>query len=166
LQSRFCKRHLGTSDRASLSAMRVTSEIHRLNSIAGFMTGDSDLWVTGRFERLHLINLLSIQVRLSNLEEEVNGHVLYEQHLIGHEPHPKPTRTSEEIFADLQITIKAYGKLSALLNLSYIDHLCRRCNVIFSKVETERSSCSPYYKSSQGRRTPVCRLLQETWYSK
>jgi hypothetical protein len=117
MQLGFCKRHLATSDRALPSAMRVTSEIHRLNSIAGFMTGDSDLWVTGRFERLHLINLLSIQGRLSNLEEEINGHVLYEQYLIGHEPHPKPIRTSEEIFADLQITIKAYGKRSPLFNL-------------------------------------------------
>jgi hypothetical protein len=96
--------------------MRVTSEIYHFDSIAGFMTGDSDLWVTGRFERLHLINLLSIQGRLLNLEEEINDHVSYEQHLIGHQPHPKPLRTSEEILADLQTTVKAYSEIHPLSN--------------------------------------------------
>jgi hypothetical protein len=118
-------------------AMMVTSEIYKLNSIVDFMTGDSDLWVTGRFERLHLMNLLSIQGRLSNLEDEINGHVLYEQYLIGHEPHPKPTRTSEELFADLQTTIKAYSKVTLLSTLPRINSACRRCNVITCKFETE-----------------------------
>ncbi|KAF2124404.1 hypothetical protein P153DRAFT_401030 [Dothidotthia symphoricarpi CBS 119687] len=97
--------------------MSLTSEICELNSIAGFMTGDSDLWITSRFERLHLINLLSIQRQLSNLEEEINDHVLYERHLVGHEPHPKPTRVSKEIFADLQGTIKAYGDAISSLKM-------------------------------------------------
>jgi hypothetical protein len=97
--------------------MGVTSEVVDLNSIAGFMTGDSDLWVTSRFERLHLINLLSIQRRLSGLEEEVNSHVLYEQYLSGRGSHPKPTRTSEEILADLQGATKAYSKSLPILAL-------------------------------------------------
>jgi hypothetical protein len=118
-------------------AMMVTSEIYKLNSIVDFMTGDSDLWVTGRFERLHLMNLLSIQGRLSNLEDEINGHVLYEQYLIGHEPHPKPTRTSEELFADLQTTIKAYSKIAPLFASLQINSARRRCIVITRKFETE-----------------------------
>jgi hypothetical protein len=117
--------------------MKLTSEIYQLNNIAGFMTGDSDLWVTGRFERLHLINLLSIQRRLSNLEEEINSHVLYERYMIGHEPHPKPTRTSEEILTDLQSTIKEYSILPALLILKYTDGLCRQCHLIARHVEEE-----------------------------
>jgi hypothetical protein len=140
--------------------MRVTSEIYKLNSIADFMTGDSDLWVTGRFEKLHLINLLSIQGRLSNLEEEINGHVLYEQYLIGRDPHPEPTRTSEELFADLQATIKAYSKTTCPLTSPHIDGGVRRCDVITHKSETERSPRSTYRKSAQGRRTTVCQFLQ------
>jgi hypothetical protein len=89
--------------------MRLTSEIYHLSSIADFMAGDSDLWVTSRFEKLHLINLLHTQHRLSRLEEEVNDHILYEQHLIGHAPHPKPTRPSDAVFADLQAAIVAYS---------------------------------------------------------
>jgi hypothetical protein len=105
--------------------MGVTSEVVDLNSIAGFMTGDSDLWVTSRFERLHFINLLSIQRRLSSLEEEVNSHVLYEQYLSGRGSQPKPTRTSEEILADLQSTTKAYSKSLPILALQMTDILCR-----------------------------------------
>jgi hypothetical protein len=117
--------------------MVVTSEVCELNRIAAFMTGDSDLWVTGRFEKLHLINLLSIQRRLSDLEEEINGHVLYEWHLSGHEPQPKPTRTSEEIFADLQVAIKAYSNSALLLAFKQIDRLCRRRYFITGNTEAE-----------------------------
>jgi hypothetical protein len=87
----------------------ATSEIHALSRIADFMVGDSDLWITNRFEKLHLMNLLYAQRRLTRLEEEVNDHVLYDQHLTGYAPHPNPTRPSEAIFADLQTAIVGYS---------------------------------------------------------
>lgn len=94
--------------------MKLTSEVDELSGIANFMVGDSDLWIAGRFEKLHLMNLLYAQRRLYRLEEEVNDHILYEQHLCGgHASHPKPTRPSEAIFADLQVAIVGYSTYNA-----------------------------------------------------
>ncbi|OAK99109.1 hypothetical protein IQ06DRAFT_378039 [Phaeosphaeriaceae sp. SRC1lsM3a] len=99
--------------------MKLTSEVDELSGIANFMVGDSDLWIAGRFEKLHLMNLLYAQRRLYRLEEEVNDHILYEQHLCGgHASHPKPTRPSEAIFADLQVAIVGYrDAVSSLASL-------------------------------------------------
>ncbi|KAL6708381.1 hypothetical protein ACN47E_002644 [Coniothyrium glycines] len=88
--------------------MGFSNDVLELNKIAGFMTGENDLWITNRFERLHLMNLLSIQRRLLAIEGEVNDHILYEKCLCGGELHPKPARKSKAIFKDLTTTTKAY----------------------------------------------------------
>lgn len=98
--------------------MESTWQIAELSNIAGFMTNDRDFWVTSRFERLHLINLLAIQQRLSRLDHEINSYLKYEEYVRG-VPDTKacdpPKRSSKEVLTELENTIKAYGIKSALI---------------------------------------------------
>ncbi|KAH7110058.1 hypothetical protein B0J11DRAFT_544554, partial [Dendryphion nanum] len=88
--------------------MRSTNQIVQFNNIAAFMTADSDFWVTSRFERLHLINLLFTQHCLTSLEEEINDHLLYDQSLIRGESYAEPKRDAEKILAELPNAIREY----------------------------------------------------------
>lgn len=92
-------------------------EIAEFNNIAGFMTLDRDLWIASRYERLQLINLLSIQQRLSNLEQDINDVVKYERGLVTGEVCKPPEKSSTTLLIDLEKTIKAYGTQLILLFL-------------------------------------------------
>ena len=91
--------------------MELTDQIVELNKIAGFMTSDSDLWITSRYERLRLINVLAIQQRMSELERDIDEIVRYENCIEKGEACAPPEKSSENILAELQGTIKAYGRL-------------------------------------------------------
>lgn len=92
-------------------------EIRQLDGIASFMTGDNDLWVTNRFERLHLINLLAIQKRMIALEEEFNHHAEYQQYLNGHTGNVLKPRDSQGLLADLKTTIQEYSNVIDSMSL-------------------------------------------------
>ncbi|CAO2657368.1 Nn.00g034940.m01.CDS01 [Neocucurbitaria sp. VM-36] len=91
--------------------MVLTDQIVELNNIAGFMTYDSDLWITSRYERLHLINVLAIQQRMSALEQDIDDIVKYERCIRDDVPCAPPEKSSEKVLFELQETIKAYGIL-------------------------------------------------------
>ena len=46
-----------------------------LDLVAGYMKKDSDLWVFRRFGKLHLFNLLYLQQRLAQLENELEKQI-------------------------------------------------------------------------------------------
>ena len=84
------------------------NQIVTLSDIAGFMTADSDLWITSRYERLHLINLLAVQQRLSKIEQDINGHYKYEECMKDGRQCAEP-KPSAQLLQELQDAIKAYG---------------------------------------------------------
>ena len=91
--------------------MRLTDQIVELNDIAGFMTTDSDLWITSRYEKLHLINILAIQQRMSALERDIDDIYKYENCETHGEARAPLIKSSEKVLKELQETIKAYGRL-------------------------------------------------------
>ncbi|KAH7388837.1 hypothetical protein BKA66DRAFT_569151 [Pyrenochaeta sp. MPI-SDFR-AT-0127] len=104
--------------------MEMISKIVDLNNTAGLMTQDRDLWITSRYERLHLINILAIQQRLSALESEIDGIVKYEKCFTDGEEcgSPLPSERSEEILDEVQKTTKAYGDaIASLMMLKEIE---------------------------------------------
>jgi hypothetical protein len=46
-----------------------------LDLVAGYMNKDSDLWVFRRFGKLHLFNILYLQQRLAELENELERQI-------------------------------------------------------------------------------------------
>jgi|TARA_R110002003_G_scaffold296_5_gene18637 hypothetical protein len=95
--------------------MMNTNELVRLDKIADYISGDSDLWITSRYERLHLINLLAAQERLSRIDQDINEHLNLENCLINGEQRIEPRKPSAQILSELRDAIKAYGKDQALL---------------------------------------------------
>ncbi|KAF2117647.1 hypothetical protein BDV96DRAFT_399039 [Lophiotrema nucula] len=93
----------------------MMDQVAEFNNIAGFMTLDRDLWIAGRYERLQLINLLAIQQRLSDLEQDVNDVVKYERGLVTGETCTPPEKSSATLLTDLEKTIKAYGDAISIL---------------------------------------------------
>ena len=87
-------------------------QIVNFNKVATFMTKDSDLWITGRYEKLQLINLLALQQRLSDLEQEIDAIVKYERRHERREACPPPKRSFQTILDDLEKSMKAYGKVT------------------------------------------------------
>ena len=93
--------------------MGQVNDILQLHKIASFMAADSDFWVTGKFQRLHLINLLFAQQRLASLEEAIDEHLRFDNSLVEGKTCAKPKRDAEDILADLPIAIKAYSMPNA-----------------------------------------------------
>src|SRR5687767_14104188 len=97
---------------SSYSAMAIDKRIYELSRTATFMTGDGDLWVTNRFGRLHLINVLAIQQRLVDLEDEVNGYVASEIFMTGHNidaPDRQDLRNPDLVLGELKKVIQEYS---------------------------------------------------------
>lgn len=91
--------------------MAVQNSLTELYRIAGYMTKDSDLWMSRRYERLHILNILALQRRLSILEHHLDEIVGYEEDQANGRESLKPEKTSEALLAEIQDTVKAYGML-------------------------------------------------------
>ncbi|KAF2795878.1 hypothetical protein K505DRAFT_373597 [Melanomma pulvis-pyrius CBS 109.77] len=142
--------------------MEVPNQITELNGIAGYMTADGDLWVTRRYERLHLINILAIQQRMSDLERDIDDAVKYERSLGRGETCSLPETSPETLLARLQETVKAYD--DAILSLasikraeSPVPHIVRSLKV-FGENEN-RSSLVTALRPSPTHRNATSHLL-------
>jgi hypothetical protein len=84
-------------------------QVEEFNEIAGFMISDRDLWIAGRYERLQLINLLAIQQRLLDLDQDINDVVRCEDAVANGTPYTPPEKNTATLLVDLEKTLKAYG---------------------------------------------------------
>lgn len=118
--------------------MAPPNSVVTLNEIAGFMTVDSDFWVASRFQRLHLINLLSAQQRLSAIEQDIDDHVRYENCLTDGLPCPTPTKPSVQLFEELRDCINAYSTTSSTSLSQITNDIYRRGDIIISEDQGVR----------------------------
>ena len=92
-----------------MSSSRRKAPLSSIEKIVNFMLVDPDHWLVKRHYRIHLINLMILQQRLSTLEDEYNAIVTQdmnaqkqiEQHQYAEE-HP-------DLANEIQKTVKDYG---------------------------------------------------------
>jgi hypothetical protein len=84
-----------------------------LEGVARFLNASSDFWVFRRFGKLHLFNLLRLELELTKLEYELDQHILSEEN----------KDDPEELFTKIHLALSAYGMSHSLPYISLISIL-------------------------------------------
>ena len=73
--------------------------------VAQYLNQDSDLWVFRRFGKLHLFNILCLQQRLAELENNLETKIWNDE-----------TAGFDELLSEIKVTLKEYGMGAISLN--------------------------------------------------
>jgi hypothetical protein len=79
-----------------------------LEGVARFLNASSDFWVFRRFGKLHLFNLLRLELELTKLEYELDTQCISSN---------KSEKDQEELFIKIQHALSAYGMSHSPLTL-------------------------------------------------
>ncbi len=71
---------------------------HELYKVAGYMNQDPDLWIFRRFGKLQILNILSIQQRLTSFEKDFEERI------------SNPLLNCDDLIPNIQHTLKEYSK--------------------------------------------------------
>jgi hypothetical protein len=95
-----------SQDRPSELFIRSSAD---LAFVAQYLNQDPDLWVFRRFGKLHLFNILCLQQRLAELENNLEEKI-WKDEKIGF----------ESLLYDIKIAVKEYGTASSPLKVALI----------------------------------------------
>lgn len=95
--------------RTIIVVMIDSKRVRPLERTAEVMTEDRDLWVVPRYEKLHLINILSLQRQLAALEARVIATANCEGHMEYGNGCPASCTPQADPLPELQKVLRAYG---------------------------------------------------------